>query len=118
MAIGHELKRQALPIVVNEILVDAAKRGSSDIHFDPTETTVKIRYRIDGEFNYLDRQIKFHLSLAGTKKMLSQLDLSKTDTIYLMHLSEEASEPEVMKEVVAATFNKKVVVFLREGDTL
>lgn len=66
----------------------------------------------------LDRQIKFHLSLTGTKKMLSQLDLSKTDTIYLMHLSEEASEPEVMKEVVAATFNKKVVVFLREGDTL
>jgi len=35
-----------------------------------------------------------------------------------MHLSEEASEPEVMKEVVAATFNKKVIVFLREGDTL
>lgn len=66
----------------------------------------------------LERQIQFHLSLAGTKKMLSQLDLSKTDTIYLMHLSEEASEPEIMKEVVSATFNKKVIVFLREGDTL
>lgn len=65
-----------------------------------------------------ERQIKFHLSLAGTKKMLSMLDLSRVKTIYLMHLSEEASEPKVMKEVVTATFNKKVEVFLKEGGLL
>ena len=65
-----------------------------------------------------ERQIKFHLSLAGTKKMLSMLDLSRVKTIYLMHLSEEASEPKVMKEVVSTTFNKKVEVFLKEGGLL
>ncbi len=39
-----------VPIVdiVNEILVDASKRGASDIHFDPRENNMIIRIRIDG----------------------------------------------------------------------
>ena len=39
-----------MPIVevVNEILIDASKRGASDIHFDPLEEYMKIRIRIDG----------------------------------------------------------------------
>ena len=35
--------------IVNEILVDAAKRGASDIHFDPHDDVLKVRIRIDGE---------------------------------------------------------------------
>lgn len=35
--------------IVNNILVDASKRGASDIHFDPYEEFVKCRIRIDGE---------------------------------------------------------------------
>ena len=39
------------PVVelVNDILVDATKRGASDIHFDPQEDYLKSRIRIDGE---------------------------------------------------------------------
>lgn len=62
------------------------------------------------------RQHDFHLSLAGTKKMLSALDLSQTKAIYLMHLSQEASEPEVMKTVIESTFNIKTYVCKKEGD--
>jgi len=41
---------EKMPIVeiVNEILVDASKRGASDIHFDPLEKYMKARIRIDG----------------------------------------------------------------------
>ena len=41
---------EKMPIVeiVNDILVDASKRGASDIHFDPYEDFMKIRIRIDG----------------------------------------------------------------------
>lgn len=35
--------------IVNEILVDAIKKGASDIHFDPTPTILNVRIRIDGE---------------------------------------------------------------------
>ena len=36
---------QRIPVVdvVNEILVDAAKRGASDIHFDPYEEYLLVR---------------------------------------------------------------------------
>ena len=39
-----------MPIVdvVNEILYDSAKRGASDIHFDPRDHYMQIRIRIDG----------------------------------------------------------------------
>ena len=39
-----------LPIteIVNEIIYIAAQAGASDIHFDPTETTIRVRFRIDG----------------------------------------------------------------------
>jgi len=35
--------------IVNEIIVDAVKKGASDIHFDPTPTILNVRIRIDGE---------------------------------------------------------------------
>lgn len=34
--------------IVNEMIIDAVKRGGSDIHFDPTENDVIVRIRIDG----------------------------------------------------------------------
>ncbi len=42
---------QKVPVVdiVNEILVDASKRGASDIHFDPYDEYLLARIRIDGE---------------------------------------------------------------------
>ncbi|MDO4975356.1 MAG: ATPase, T2SS/T4P/T4SS family, partial [Alphaproteobacteria bacterium] len=42
---------QKVPIVdiVNEILVDASRRGASDIHFDPYEDYLLVRIRIDGD---------------------------------------------------------------------
>lgn len=41
------------PVVeaVNDILVDASKRGASDIHFDPLEEYMKVRIRIDGQLH-------------------------------------------------------------------
>ena len=46
-----------MPIVdvVNEILYDSAKRGASDIHFDPRSNHMIIRIRIDGSLeDYAD----------------------------------------------------------------
>ena len=34
--------------IVNEMIIDAVKRGGSDIHFDPTENELLVRIRIDG----------------------------------------------------------------------
>ena len=47
----REFDYENLPIVeiVNEIIVDAIKKGASDVHFEPYENKLKVRIRIDGE---------------------------------------------------------------------
>ena len=55
-----------MPIVevVNELIVDAAKRGASDIHCDPAEKNMKIRIRVDGllsDYTEVPNEIKKNL---------------------------------------------------------
>ncbi len=47
----REFDYENLPIVeiVNEIIIDAIKKGASDVHFEPYENKLKVRIRIDGE---------------------------------------------------------------------
>ena len=37
--------------IVNSIIIDAVKKNASDIHFDPAENYLKIRFRVDGDLN-------------------------------------------------------------------
>ena len=43
-----DFERMPVVEVVNEIMVDAQKRGASDIHFDPLTDYMKVRIRVDG----------------------------------------------------------------------
>ena len=50
--------------IVNEIIIDAVKRGASDIHYDPRVENVIVRIRIDGElvdYTMLPAGIKNHV---------------------------------------------------------
>ena len=40
--------RQPVVRLVNALLSDAVKKGASDIHFEPAQEFLRIRYRIDG----------------------------------------------------------------------
>lgn len=51
----REYDYEKLPVVdiVNEMILDAARKNASDIHFDPTPTVLNVRIRVDGELiNY------------------------------------------------------------------
>ncbi|PID63270.1 MAG: type IV-A pilus assembly ATPase PilB [Gammaproteobacteria bacterium] len=68
------------PIVryVNKVLLDAIKRGASDIHIEPYEKLFRIRYRIDG---MLQEVAKPPLNMAGRLtarvKVMSRMDISE-----------------------------------------
>ena len=65
--------------LVDAILVDAIKRGSSDIHFEPEETFVRLRYRIDGK---LVQVRSFHKdywpAIAVRIKIMSKMNIAET----------------------------------------
>jgi len=68
------------PIVrfVNKLLLDAIKRGSSDIHFEPYEHSYRVRFRTDGILEEVAKP-PTNLSgrLAARLKVMSRMDISE-----------------------------------------
>jgi type IV pilus assembly protein PilB len=68
------------PIVrfVNKVLLDAIKRGASDIHFEPYEKTYRIRLRLDGFLKELATPpVQLGIKLAARLKVMSRLDIAE-----------------------------------------
>ncbi|MGB1128649.1 MAG: GspE/PulE family protein [Haloferula sp.] len=57
---GAEADDSDAPIIrlVQQMLADAMKMGCSDIHIEPLETSVRVRYRIDGRLVEVDNHPK------------------------------------------------------------
>ncbi len=68
------------PIVrlINGLLQDAVKRRASDIHIDPFEEKLSIRYRIDGELQeVLTPSRRIAPALVSRIKVMSRLDIAE-----------------------------------------
>lgn len=65
-------------IYINKMLLDAIKRGASDLHFEPYEGEYRIRFRVDGVLIEIARP-PFALSarIAARLKVMSQLDIAE-----------------------------------------
>lgn len=65
--------------IVNEIIIDAVKRRASDIHFDPTPTTLNVRIRIDGELvDYAKIPYSVKKNLSTRIKIISNMNITET----------------------------------------
>jgi len=68
------------PVVkfVNKVLLDAIKRGASDIHFEPYEKSYRVRYRIDGMLKTMARPpIGLTMKISSRIKVMSRLDIAE-----------------------------------------
>jgi type IV pilus assembly protein PilB len=68
------------PVVkfVNRILVDAIKKGVSDIHFEPYEREYRIRYRQDGLLNEIaSPPVNLSSRISARIKIMSSMDISE-----------------------------------------
>jgi type IV pilus assembly protein PilB len=68
------------PVVrlVNVLLVDALRRGASDIHVEPDEKELRIRFRIDGVlYDVMHPPLKMRDALISRIKIMSKLDISE-----------------------------------------
>ena len=70
----------ALIQFVNRLLLDAVAARASDIHVEPTQRELKIRYRVDGVLHYaaLPRQLKrFQAAIISRIKIMANLDIAE-----------------------------------------
>jgi len=68
------------PIVVfiNKILLDAIKKGASDLHFEPYEKSFRIRFRIDGILSEIATPpASLAARMAARLKVMSKLDIAE-----------------------------------------
>jgi type IV pilus assembly protein PilB len=68
------------PVVrfINKVLLDAIKKGASDLHFEPYEKFYRVRFRIDGVLQEVARPpLSLANKLAARIKVMSRLDVSE-----------------------------------------
>ena len=72
--------KEDAPIVVyiNKILLDAIRKGASDLHFEPYEKTYRIRFRIDGILTEVAKPpVSLSSRMAARLKVMSKLDIAE-----------------------------------------
>ncbi len=77
-----ELEKQSedAPVVklVNMMLLNAIKKGASDIHVEPYEKKLRVRYRVDGVLiEEMTPPLKLKAAIASRLKIMSQLDIAE-----------------------------------------
>jgi type IV pilus assembly protein PilB len=68
------------PVVklINGLLTDAVRRGASDIHIEPFEHEMRVRYRIDGALQEVMKPpLKMKAALTSRVKILSSLNIAE-----------------------------------------
>ena len=70
---------QPLVRLVDVMLSDAVKRGASDLHFEPEESFLRIRYRIDGVLRQIRSLHKTYWSAIAVRlKVMADMNIAET----------------------------------------
>ncbi|RYF45931.1 MAG: type IV-A pilus assembly ATPase PilB, partial [Cytophagaceae bacterium] len=112
------------PVVrlVNLMLVDAIKRGASDIHIEPYEKSFRVRYRIDGGlYEVMKPPLKLKQSVVSRVKIMSNLDIAERrlpqDGRIKLKLG-QGKEMDFRVSVLPTLFGEKIVMRLLDKGNL
>lgn len=111
------------PIIrlVNFILYHAVKEGASDIHIEPTERQLRIRYRVDGIL-FKGQELPVHLSPAVSSriKIMANLDISERRLPQdgRIHVMMERRPIDLRVSTLPGTFGEKVVIRILDNQNI
>lgn len=75
-----EKSTEEAPVIklVNYVLTDSMRRGASDIHVEPYEKDLRVRYRIDGVlYDILRPPLKLKNAISSRIKVMANLDIAE-----------------------------------------
>ncbi|RDZ27033.1 type IV-A pilus assembly ATPase PilB [Lysobacter silvisoli] len=118
---GVDAKGDDTPVVkfVNKVLVDAIRRGASDIHFEPYETEYRVRLRIDGILKQVAKvPVKLTPRIAARLKVMAQLDIAEKrvpqDGRIKLNLS-KTKQIDFRVSTLPTLFGEKIVLRILDG---
>jgi type IV pilus assembly protein PilB len=115
------------PVVklVNMVLIDAIKRGASDIHIEPYEKNYRIRFRIDGILMEVMRpNLKLKDPLTSRVKILAKLNIAEKrlpqdGRIKLrVNMGGKQKVIDYRVSILPTLFGEKIVLRLLDSDKL
>jgi type IV pilus assembly protein PilB len=122
----HSLEQEAegAPVVrlVNAILLNAIQKGASDIHIEPYEKKLRVRYRVDGVLmEEMKPPLRMKNSLASRLKIMSQLDIAERrlpqDGRIKLKMS-KGREMDFRVSVLPTSYGEKIVLRLLDKGNL
>jgi type IV pilus assembly protein PilB len=122
-----ERAAEEAPIIklVNLILTDAVKRGASDIHIEPYEKELRVRFRIDGVLQTaMTPPLKLKDVITSRVKIMSKLDISEKrlpqDGRIMIKYVRDGRKKELDFRVssVPTLFGEKIVLRLLDKENL
>jgi type IV pilus assembly protein PilB len=118
---GIDAKGDDTPVVkfINKVLVDAIRRGASDIHFEPYEGDYRVRLRIDGILKQVAKApVKLNQRIAARLKVMSQLDIAEKrvpqDGRIKLNLS-KTRQIDFRVSTLPTLFGEKIVLRILDG---
>ncbi len=75
-----EVGDESAPVVklVNSLLADAVRKGASDIHIEPYEKYMRVRYRIDGTlYEVMSPPFRMKAAIISRLKIMSELNIAE-----------------------------------------
>jgi type IV pilus assembly protein PilB len=115
------------PVVklVNIILTDSIKKSASDIHLEPYERDLRVRFRIDGVlYEIMHPPLKLKDAITSRLKIMAKLDISEKRLPQdgrikvKIKVQNKTKEMDYRVSVLPTLFGEKVVMRLLDKDNL
>ncbi|HID22970.1 MAG TPA: type II/IV secretion system protein, partial [Planctomycetaceae bacterium] len=111
------------PIIklVNYIIYNGVKEGASDIHIEPTERQLRVRYRVDGTLRLaLEPPVHLAPAVASRIKIMANLDISERRLPQdgRIHVLMEGRPIDLRVSTLPCNFGEKVVLRILDNQTI
>jgi type IV pilus assembly protein PilB len=132
--VGHEEKNEVsleemmesaegAPVIrmVNMVLVEALRTRASDIHIEPQDKTLRLRYRVDGALVERPSPAKsFHAAIVSRIKIMSDLDIAERRVPQdgRFRIKALGKEVDIRVSILPSIFGEKIVMRVLDKSAL
>ncbi|MGD9651209.1 MAG: type IV-A pilus assembly ATPase PilB [Candidatus Dadabacteria bacterium] len=119
-----EKASEEAPVIklVNHLLMDSIRKGASDIHIEPYEKDLRVRYRIDGVlYDIMRPPLKLKNAVTSRIKVMSNLDIAERRLPQDGRIKVKLGHGRTMEyrvSVVPTLFGEKVVMRILDKESL
>jgi type IV pilus assembly protein PilB len=119
-----EKASEEAPVIklVNHLLMDSIRKGASDIHIEPFEKELRVRYRIDGVlYDIMHPPYKLKNAVSSRIKVMSNLDIAERRLPQDGRIRVKLGQTKTMEyrvSVIPILFGEKVVMRILDKESL